>query len=544
MGDFPRLATTYAHRVEAGHQEIRIPGRSRLDLVPKRLPDVLNNRPGRPGRGGHPRVLPGECGAPPGLLSCAGRGKLVIKFPMNKTLSAVVLAGLGLATTLQAAETVAERDQRMEWWREARFGMFVHWGLYSGLAGTWQGKPVGASGGMEWIQQRVKADTDTYAKAALPLFKPSPDFARGWARLAKQAGCKYLVFTSKHHEGFALHDSKVSDYDAGSALGRDLVKEIVDACRAEGLRVGFYHSVIDWHHDQYEYALSKQLPHPLKGKPYPNSERDHAKYLKFLHAQADELTSRYGPVDVLWWDYSAQDFQGKDWRAFELMELVRKNQPNIIMNNRLFRSPEAGWAGMGTAGFLPQLDPKYGDFITPEQHIPATGMPGVDWETCMTMNTTWGYSEHDHAWKSDETLIRNLIDIASKGGNYLLNIGPKGDGSIPPESVRAMESIGRWMGKYGEAIYGTTASPFEKLDWGRCTQKKNENGRSVLYLHVFAWPADGKLLLPRSDLKPLSARLLGGDDALLELTRQEGRSVLKVPAEAPDKIASVIRVEL
>ena len=208
------------------------------------------------------------------------------------------------ATDPVRTETPAQRDERMSWWREARFGMFVHWGLYSGLAGTWEGKTVGTRGGMEWIQQRVKADTDAYAQAAIPKFKPGPDFARAWARLAREAGCRYVVLTSKHHEGFALHDSAASDYDAGSVLWRDLVKEFVDACRAEGLRFGFYHSVIDWHHDQYAYGLSKQLPHPLQGKPYPNGERNHAVYLDFLHRQVDELVSNYGAVDILWWDYS------------------------------------------------------------------------------------------------------------------------------------------------------------------------------------------------------------------------------------------------
>jgi alpha-L-fucosidase len=442
------------------------------------------------------------------------------------------------------AETPAEREARLGWWREARFGMFVHWGLYSGLAGTWNGKPVGTRGGMEWIQQRVGADTDTYAKAALPLFKPTPGFARQWARLAKEAGCRYLVFTSKHHEGFALHDSKVTDYDAGSALQRDLTREIVEACRAEGLRVGFYHSVIDWHHDQYAYAKSKQLPHPLKGKPYPNGERDHAKYVDFLHSQVKELVSNYGTVDVLWWDYSAQDFQGDEaWRASELMTLVREKQPNIIMNNRLFRTREAGWASMGTEGFLPQLDPKYGDFVTPEQHIPATGMPGVDWETCMTLNTTWGYSEHDQAWKSDETLIRNLVDIASKGGNYLLNIGPKGDGSVPEESVKSMRAIGAWMKVNGEAIYGTVASPFEKLDWGRCTRKPLPDGNTRLYLHVFQWPADGKLALPALEATPLRASLLAGGTAV-PVAQEGGRITLTLPSAAPDKMASVIALDL
>jgi alpha-L-fucosidase len=455
-------------------------------------------------------------------------------------LTVTALAGGALPAR---AETPAERDARMAWWREARFGMFVHWGLYSGLAGTWEGKPVGLKGGMEWIQQRVKADTDPYAKVALPLFKPTKNFAREWATLAKAAGCRYLVFTSKHHEGFALHDSKVGDYNAGARLHRDLVQEIVAAAREQGLKVGFYHSVIDWHHDQYAYARSKQLPHPLKGQPYPNGERDHAKYVNYLHQQVTELVSNYGKVDILWWDYSAQDFQGDEaWRAFDLMKTVRARQPTIIMNNRLFRSPEAGWAGMGTTGYLPQLDPQYGDFITPEQHIPATGMPGVDWETCMTLNTTWGFSEHDHAWKSDETLIRNLVDIASKGGNYLLNIGPKGDGSVPAESVKSLQAIGMWMRTNSEAIYGTKASPFEKPAWGRCTQKSLAGGNTRLYLHVFDWPADGQLVVPLT-AKPIAAKLLGGG-AKLKVTAATGTLTIALPAQAPDPIASVIVLDV
>ncbi len=468
----------------------------------------------------------------------------------NCCLSVLPLLAACLATAAPASmsqagttETPAQRDARMAWWREARFGMFVHWGLYSGLAGTWEGKAVGTSGGMEWIQQRVKADTDTYAKAALPLFQPRAGFAREWARLAKQAGCRYLVFTTKHHEGFALHNSRAGDFNAGAVLGRDLVGEIVKATRAEGLRVGFYHSVIDWHHDQYAYALSQQLPHPLKGQPYPNGQRDHARYQAYLQQQVNELASNY-PVDIFWWDYSSQDFQGDEaWRATELMQLVRSKRPKVIMNNRLYRSREAGWASMGTQGYLPQLDPKYGDFITPEQHIPDTGMPGVDWETCMTLNTTWGYSEHDHAWKSEQTLIRNLVDIASKGGNYLLNIGPKADGTVPEESVTSMRAIGRWMKANGESIYGTTASPFGKLTWGRCTQKRLSDKKTRLYLHVFDWPRDGRLIVPGLPDKPLAARLLAGGR---KLGVEEGghELIISVPPAAPDPIATVVVLDV
>ena len=439
-----------------------------------------------------------------------------------------------------SVESSVARDRRMAWYREARFGMFVHWGLYSGLAGTWEGKPVATRGGMEWIQQRVQADTETYAKAAIPLFKPKPGFAREWARLAKDAGCRYLVFTTKHHDGFALHDSKASDFDAGSALHRDLVKEIVAACRAEGLRIGFYHSVIDWHHDQYEYAKSQQLPHPLKGKPYPNGERDHAKYQDYLFREVNELLSNCGRVDVLWWDYSALDFQGQAaWRAFDLMDLVRSKQPKIIMNNRLFRCPEAGWTSMEMEGVIPQLDPRFGDFVTPEQHIPPTGLPGVDWETCMTMNTTWGYSEHDHAWKAAPELIRNLVDIASKGGNYLLNIGPTGDGSIPAPSVERLARMGEWMKANDEAIYGTTASPFaSQLSWGRCTRKDDK-----LYLHVFEWPADGRLQVPLFN-QNVKASLLASPRTKLTCTSVEGGLVVQLPAHASDPVASVVVLRL
>lgn len=474
--------------------------------------------------------------------------RLIPSFPGTlATALLVALAFLGARPSLAQpspppSESPAARNARMEWWREARFGMFVHWGLYSGLAGTWQGQPVGTTGGMEWIQERVKADTDSYARAAIPLFQPKPNFAREWARLAREAGCRYVVFTTKHHDGFALHDSKVSDFDAGSVLQRDLVREIVSALRAEGLRVGFYHSVIDWHHDQYSYSLSQQLPHPLKGRPYPNGSRDHARYLDFLHAQVEELVTGYGPIDILWWDYSSQDFQGDPaWRASELMAKVRAHHPGIIMNNRLYRSPEAGWTSMGTDGYVGRLDSRFGDFITPEQHIPDTGLPGVDWETCMTLNTTWGYSQHDHAWKPADTLIRNLVDIASKGGNYLLNIGPKADGTVPEPSVQALRAIGAWMKVNQASIVGTSASPLPQPPWGRITAKTSRNN-TTLYLHVFDWPADGKLTLQGIPNPVRSARLLTG--GRLQAESSNGTLTLSCPTPAPDPVNSVIAVRL
>lgn len=464
----------------------------------------------------------------------------------SKIKSTVLLTTIGLLLVSPLISHAEEsRDARMEWWREARFGMFVHWGLYSIPAGKWDDKTF-KRGGVEWIQQRARVAPEVYEKRLIPQFAPKPGFAAGWAKAARTAGCKYLVFTSKHHEGFSLHDSALSSYDARDACGRDLFKEIVEATRAEGLKVGAYHSVIDWHHPQYDYIKAKGLPHPLAGKPYPNGPRDHKQYIDYLHGQVREIMSNYGPIDILWWDYSSTGFQGDEaWRAFELMDLVKKKQPHIIMNNRLFRIPEAGWKGMGQDGFHGILDPKYGDFITPEQHIPATGMPGIDWETCMTMNTSWGYNQFDDAWKPSSTLIRNLCDIASKGGNYLLNIGPKADGSIPEQSLRSMADIGRWMDSYGDSIYGSTASLFPKLPWGRSTTKLDKEGTGSIYLHVFDWPADRQLLLPGLLTPPQSAQLLNaGSKASLSCKLGPRGLTLSLPKDAPDAIASVIALRM
>ena len=447
------------------------------------------------------------------------------------------MALAALASPCPAApETTAARDARMGWWREARFGMFVHWGLYSGLAGDWNGKMVSATGGLEWIQQRVGADTYTYAAQAVPKFLPKPGFATAWAKLAKQAGCQYVVFTTKHHEGFALHDSKLTTYDAGDLLNRDLVKEITEALRAEGLRVGFYHSVIDWHHPQYDFRKTKGLPYPKDGPTVGVTPRNHARYVDFLHGQVDELISNYGKVDVIWWDYSSTDFQGDEaWRAGELLAKVRAKQPDVIMNNRLYRIPEAGFSGMGTDSVTNRMDPKYGDFVTPEQHIPPTGLPGVDWETCMTLNTTWGYNQHDHQWKSNETIIHNLIDIASKGGNYLLNIGPKGDGSVPQESIDTLTAVGRWMAVNAEAIRGTTTSPFGKLAIdGRVTQR----GKTC-YVHLFKQPEGATLVVP---FKATKASILG-TAGVLKLQVADQTTTITLPNPLPDPIATVIRVD-
>lgn len=453
-------------------------------------------------------------------------------------------ATLAATTKPVHCENKEQRDTRMAWWREARFGMFVHWGLYSGLAGNWKGKAMATPRypNTEWMQHMAGADTKSYAAEAVPKFKPTADFAKAWARLAKQAGCQYVVFTTKHHEGFALHDSKFSDFDAGDVLNRDLVKEITDALHEEGLKVGFYHSVIDWHHPDYDFKKAVGLPYPSVAKQ-DTTPRDHTRYIDFLHNQVDELTSNYGKVDILWWDFSSKDFQGDvAWRATELMKKVRAKQPGIIMNNRLFRIPEAGFFGTGTGDVFKPLDPQYGDFVTPEQIIPPNGLPGEDWESCMTLNKTWGYNESDHAWKSSCEIIRNLVDIASKGGNYLLNIGPKGDGTIPEATVTCMSEVGKWMDANAESIRGTTATPFGNVAWGRCTTKKREAG-TTLYLHVFEWPKDGKLVAPKLENEVKSARLLA-DGKELKFKKTAAGVVVDLPNQAPDANATVIKIEI
>lgn len=387
----------------------------------------------------------------------------------------------------------------MAWWRAARLGMFVHWGLYSAAEGVWDGKAYG--GGVEWIQDQAGVPAAEYSARLRPLFRPRPGFAKAWARLAKDMGAQYVVFTSKHHEGFALFDSQVSDFDAKDFTGRDLFKEIVAALRSEGLRVGVYFSVIDWHHPDFP-VNNTGLPHPLKhernrGGPDPDAGRDRARYVAFMHRQIEELVSHYGQLDVLWWDWSSKETEGAAWRAPELMQLVRRHQPRIIMNNRLYYSPNVEGDNLGI------FDTAKGDFTTPEQHIPATGMPGVDWEACMTLNGTWGYSEHDLKWKSAENLVRNTVDIASKGGNYLINAGPLADGTIPEAINVRFHELGAWMKEYGESIYGTHPNPLGAVPWGRITAKP---GR--LYLHVFDWPAHNRLTLPFHGTGPVKAWML------------------------------------
>ncbi|CDK28773.1 unnamed protein product [Kuraishia capsulata CBS 1993] len=380
-------------------------------------------------------------------------------------------------------ETAEERDERLKWWREARFGMFVHYGLYSNMEGIYQGKRV-AFDGAEWYQERTGLSSPAYEKLTTDGFSVLEDAAEQWAKLAKDAGCEYVVLTTKHHDGFCLFNSDSTDFSTKNLINRDIVDEFVQACRKYGLKIGFYHSVLDWHHPQYDYTKSTLLPYPTDERARVDGiKRDHSKYQEYLHHQVvDELLTRYGKIDIIWFDYSAMDFDGDEaWKSVSLTQNVKKKQPHIIFNNRLYRRPEGGFSGQEVDDFTDQMDPRYGDFVTPEQHIPPQGLGNVDWEACVTMNYNWGYSKLDTDWKSSDELIQSLCDIVSKGGNYLLNIGPKKHGEIPVESVERMTEIGDWIKTNNEAIKGTKAGPFKTLqEWGRISTKPG-----IWYLMIF-----------------------------------------------------------
>ena len=436
-----------------------------------------------------------------------------------------LIAGLACAFPARA-ETQTEHDTRMAWFREARFGMFIHFGLYAVPAGEWKGKQYGE--GVEWIQDQAKIPSAEYEQL-LKQFNPvryDPDV---WVRLARDAGMKYIVITTKHHDGFCLWNSAQTDWDiASTPYQKDLLGPLAKACKKYGIRLCFYHSIMDWHHPEYG------TKEPWRGNAAtanPNMD----KYTAYLKAQLDELLA-YQP-SLLWFDGEWESAWTHE-RGVDLYDYLRKKSPSLIINNRV----DNGRNKM--VGFVPDAKFK-GDYCTPEQAIPATGLPGVDWESCMTMNVTWGYSAHDHEWKSTETLLRNLIDIASKGGNYLLNVGPTSEGLIPGPSIERLQGIAAWMKVNGDAIHGTTANPFTHAPaWGRCTSRRLPSGDTRLYLHVFNWPSDGSLMVDDLPNVPISAALLGRSGTPLKITREASGIRLAVPAQALDPIATVIVLDV
>lgn len=367
-------------------------------------------------------------------------------------------------------ETEAQKARRLKWWTEARFGMFIHWGLYALPARH------------EWVKSRERLTDEQYQKY-FEHFNPDLFNPREWARMARAAGMKYAVITAKHHEGFCLWDSKYTDYKVtNTPFGRDILKEFVEAFRAEGLKVGFYYSLLDWHHP--DYTIDRY--HPLR----PDSEadyerlntgRDMARYREYMKNQVRELLTNYGEISIMWFDFSFPGKFGKgrdDWDSIGLLKLARSLQPQLIIDDRLdLQDVEGGW-----------------DFTTPEQ-VRVTGWPEykgkkIPWETCQTFSGSWGYYRDEYTWKSSAQLIELLIDTVSKGGNLLLNVGPTGRGTFDHRAQDRLRAIGEWMALHGRSIYGCTQAPAEfiapentRLTWNPETDR--------LYIHLLFYPMDG-----------------------------------------------------
>ena len=426
----------------------------------------------------------------------------------------------------------SEQAWRLAWFREAKFGLFIHWGLYAVPAGEWEG----ATDQGEWFMMSTHMSARQYAGLFAPRFDPVAFDPKGWARLAAAAGMKYVVLTAKHHDGFALWDTRQTDFNVVKAtpFHRDVVREVADACRAEGLKFCLYYSDTDWRHPDFPARYNPGFFH---GDPRP--EADLTQYLAFMKAQLYELLTGYGPISILWFD-NGGGFGGYDMgevmHGQELVDLVHRLQPDCLVNNR---------AGVP------------GDYGTPEQEIPPAVL-NDPWETCMTMNKHWGYNRHDDAWKSAADLVHNLVDIVSKGGNYLLNVGPTPDGVIPPPAVERMEAMGRWLKVNGEAIYGAGPTPFgeelgtfsstEKDAAGKARfipgdQRRFTTKPGKLFVTLYQWPG-GPLELPRLSAKVTKACLLADSAASLPISRENGRVMVTLPTEAPDKIASVIEIYL
>jgi alpha-L-fucosidase len=443
---------------------------------------------------------------------------------MTRQLAAFVVLLLAFSAT-----GGAQRDPRMQWWRDARFGMFIHWGLYAVPAGEYKGQRSKDIG--EWIMSWANIPRAEYEKFA-PQFDPVKFDAAKIVGAAKNAGMKYIVITSKHHDGFSMYDSKVSDYDIvdSTPYKKDPMRALADEAKKQGLMFCFYYSIMDWHHPS-QYVKAEGKDETAGSHKTEMREGQKPVYVAYMKAQLKELITQYDPA-VLWFDGEWVDWwteaDGKD-----LYQYVRGLKPGILINNRI---------GKGRKGMegLNKTDQEYsGDFGTPEQQIPAGGLTGVDWESCMTMNDTWGFKSYDDHWKSVETLVRNVIDTASKGGNYLLNVGPTAEGEIPAASLERLAGIGNWMKVNGESIYGTTAGPFKtQLPWGRATAKPGK-----IYLHVFQWPADGKITVPGYTGTVTRAYLLSDPKQGLTTKASPESLVIDVPSTAPDPIATVVVLE-
>ncbi|MCC3372607.1 alpha-L-fucosidase [Cohnella sp. REN36] len=356
---------------------------------------------------------------------------------------------------------MSAREERTRWFLRDRFGLFIHWGLYA----------IPARG--EWVRGNERMSREQYMRY-FEEFDAARYDPKAWAKAAKQAGQRYAVLTTKHHDGFCLFDSKLTDFKAtNTPAGRDLVREYVDAFRAEGIAVGLYYSLIDWHHDDYPGYGDKAHPdrdnEAAKDKPIQFD-----RYLDYMHGQVEELLTLYGKIDIMWFDFSYDDMTGEKWRATELIRKIRSIQPDIVIDNRL-------------GGHIRAAEPEEyaGDFFSPEQIIPPGGIVDVNgksipWEACITLNDNWGYHSEDRNYKSAKQVVRTLVECVSKNGNLLLNVGPDAKGEMTCESLEVLRDVGEWLRLNGDSIYGCGIAGLPKPEWGRYTQKGN-----LLYAHVY-----------------------------------------------------------
>jgi alpha-L-fucosidase len=424
--------------------------------------------------------------------------------------AALCLLALGLAAIAAppAGPAPSQAPDRLQWFREAKFGLFIHWGVYSMI------------GREEWARQILQIPLREYQFFA-DNFNPVDFDPDEWAALAKDAGVKYVVITSKHHDGFAIFDSAYTDYDVMHAkYGKDILGPLSVSMKKAAIPLGFYYSIMDWHHPDY-------LPRRDWEKDRTARGADFGRYMDFATNQIKELVTKYDPA-VLWFD-GEWEHSNEEQRAFAIGKMLLEMKPSLLINDRLFKR-----------------EPGFGDFGTPENYVPATGIRNPDgtprlWEACYTMNWNgWGYNRYETEFHSSSQLIRQLIEIVSKGGNLLLNVGPQPDGRIQADFQARLRRIGEWLKANGEAIYGTTASPFERLPFfGRATVKG-----STLYVHVMGWPRDARIVLPGLENKVRKAYLLADRTKALAFERAAKDIVVKLPARAVDPDATVIALEL
>jgi alpha-L-fucosidase len=447
---------------------------------------------------------------------------------LSKGISLLLAVFIFLSCTPKKVESTdneppADPVSKTEWFHEAKFGLFIHWGLYASLAGEWNGKTNYG----EWIMYSANIPGTEYEKHA-KKFNPVQFNAKEWVSLAKEAGMKYLVITAKHHEGFCLYDSKLTQYDIMDAApyGKDPMKELADECNRQGIIMCFYYSVKDWHHPEYpvKYTYySKEQPEGFHG--FPNPSADYTKYFAYMQGQVKELLTNYGPIGIIWFDWCGSAFDSHETANRELarqfVDSIHKWQPGCLINNRL--------GGIGA------------DYGTPEQEIPG-GKQNTAFEVCMTLNDHWGYNKNDNNWKSAGEIIYNLCDITAKGGNYLLNVGPTSEGIIPQPSQEILREVGKWLSVNGEAIYGATSGG-PSVRWN-ADIKMITAKPGTLYLHLFKWPGGNKVYVNDFNEKFETAYLLAdkGKTPLKTHVHSHGL-MIHLPDQPVDPINTVVVVK-